>query len=63
MRYVSSKQFRAEFSSFCSAANKEIIYIARPGGQILMLQALTAADAKALKEFLGEPEAFVEKAK
>lgn len=63
MKYVSSKQFRAQFSSFCADAEKEIIYIARPGGRLLMLQSLSDEDAKDLRKFLGEPEAFAEKAK
>ena len=63
MKYVSSKEFRAQLSQYCLDAEKEDIIIDRPGGRLLRLQAVSPADADQLIAFLGKPKGFDEKSK
>lgn len=61
MKYVSSKEFRAQLSQYCLEAEKEDIIIDRPGGRLLRLQAINQVDAKLLISLLGKPKGFEEK--
>jgi hypothetical protein len=60
MKYISTKQFRANLSKYCQDADLEDIIIDRPGGRMLRLSAVPEADTAQLREMLGKPEGFPE---
>ena len=59
MKLVSSKAFRSRISEFANLAEKETIYITRPGGRLLMLSAVPEGDKKQILRTVGEKDTMV----
>ena len=60
MKLVSSKAFRARLQEFSDLAEKETIYITRPGGRLLMLSCVPNGDRKQILRTVGEKDTTLE---
>ena len=59
MKLVSSKAFRSRISEFSRLAEKETIYITRPGGRLLMLSSVPEGDRKQILRTVGVKDTLV----
>ncbi|MBR5174307.1 MAG: hypothetical protein IKW89_00070 [Bacteroidales bacterium] len=59
MKLVSSKAFRSRISEFSQLAEKETIYITRPGGRLLMLSSVPEGDRKQILRTVGQKDTLV----
>lgn len=56
MKVVSSKAFRARLAEFSARAERETIYITRPGNRLLQLSAVPEGDISQILSAAGEKE-------
>lgn len=54
MKLFSSKAFRARFPECAGIAEREVVYIERPGGRLLQLTVVPEGDIKQILSLLGQ---------